>query len=191
MRRMTDCINCGKSTVMTKEQALKLECTGLHFLKDDLTPIMSHGVIVGTNPRVHKNAELGIGVWIGNNADIYQCRIGNHTRIKHFVEIQGDVIIGQFCKIESYVFIPEGTRIGNFVFIGPGTILTNDISPRATGDWKMAPVKIEDDVTVGAGAIILPGITLHQGCLVGAGAVVTKDVEVGITVVGNPARKLL
>jgi acetyltransferase-like isoleucine patch superfamily enzyme len=133
--------------------------------------------------------EFGLDVSVGNNSDLYHCRIGNHTKIKHFVEIQGDVIIGQFCKIESYVFIPEGTRIGNYVFVGPGVIFTNDKNPRATGAWKMAPVTVQDNVIVGANATILPGVVLGEGCRVGAGAVVTRPVEPRTTVVGNPARQ--
>jgi acetyltransferase-like isoleucine patch superfamily enzyme len=188
---MTECIACGQSSVVSKNQALKLNCTGIHFLEENgrLIPIQSKALRTGNHTVLHE-VEYGIDVQIGNNCDLYHCRIGNHTKIKHFVEIQGNVIIGQFCKIQSFVFIPEGTRIGNYVFIGPGVVFTNDKNPRATGEWKMAPVTVEDNVTIGANSTLLPGITLGEGSLVGAGSVVIRSVPPHIKVVGNPAMKL-
>jgi acetyltransferase-like isoleucine patch superfamily enzyme len=186
---MTECLVCGKPSVVSKEQALKLECTGFHFYEDSghLIPIQTRGLRTG-NQSVLRDVNYGIDVQVGNNCDLYKCRIGNHTKIKHYVEIQGDVVIGQFCKIESYVFIPEGTRIGNYVFIGPGVVFMNDKNPRATGEWKMAPVHVEDNVMIGANSTILPGVVLGEGTLVGAGSVVTKTTAPRSKIMGNPAR---
>lgn len=184
---MNECIVCHKPMVLTKEQALKLNCTGIHFLEDDLTPVQAGAFVVG-NGTVIRDVEHGIDVRIGNYSDLYHCRIGNHTKIGPHVVVEGGVIIGQFCKIKAFTFIPEGTRIGNFVFIGPGVVFTNDKNPRATGNWKMAPVTVEDEVTIGAGAVLLPGVRVGKGATIGAGAVVTKDVPERALVVGNPAR---
>ena len=91
--------------------------------------------------------------------------------------------------IEAFCFIPDWVTIGNNVFIGPRVTFTNDKQPPSFGKhW--ARTIVEDFVSIGAGAIILPGVTLHKECLIGAGAVVTKSVPAGETWVGNPAKKL-
>lgn len=102
-----------------------------------------------------------------------------------FVWIGNGVVIGDRCRIQAHAFIPEGVSIGNDVFIGPGVTFTNDRYPPST-NW--AKTRVEDMVALGAGAIILPGVTIHAGATVGAGSVVTKDVKAGATVMGNPAR---
>lgn len=116
-------------------------------------------------------------------------KIGEGTEIGSYVEIGPEVEIGTNCKIQAKVFIPSGVKIGNDVFIGPGAIFTNDKHPPSFGEnWEL--IIVEDGVTIGAGAIILPGITLANGTTVGAGAVVTKSTEPGSTVVGVPAKKI-
>ena len=95
------------------------------------------------------------------------------------------MIIGNNCKVQAFAFIPTGVTIGNNVFIGPRVTFTNDKHP-PSGNWSATIV--EDEVVIGAGAVILPGLTLGKGCVVGAGAVVIKDVLPYATVVGNPAK---
>ena len=98
-------------------------------------------------------------------------------------------MLGEDCKVRPYCFLPTGVTIGNRVFLGPGVIFTNDKEPRSINPgWKLLSTVVEDDASIGAGAVILPGITIGRGAMVGAGAVVTKDVAPGVTVVGNPAR---
>jgi acetyltransferase-like isoleucine patch superfamily enzyme len=137
------------------------------------------------------NVEIGEGtkVWNPQLSNIYgPSRIGKNCNIGALVEIRKDVIIGDNCKIQAFVFIPEGIRIGNNVFIGPHVCFTNDKHPKAVGDWELLLTTIEDDVSIGANATILPGITLGKECVIGAGAVVIKNVPPGCTVVGNPAK---
>jgi acetyltransferase-like isoleucine patch superfamily enzyme len=105
--------------------------------------------------------------------------------IHAFVWIGKGVRIGAGSKVQAFAFIPEGVTIGRNVFIGPHACFTNDKYPPSV-DWLETIV--EDDVSIGAGAVILPGITIQTGATVGAGAVVTKDVPAGVTVKGNPAR---
>ena len=121
--------------------------------------------------------------------NLYYCKIGKRTKIAAFVEIGKDVVIGEDCKIEAFSFIPPGVEIGNNVFIGPHVCFTNDKHPPSLIDFVPLKTIVEDGVSIGAGAIILPGITLHKNCVIGAGSVVTRDIAKGITVFGNPASR--
>ena len=108
------------------------------------------------------------------------------TKIGAYCDI-GDPNIGDNCKIQCHVSIPPGWKIGNNVFIGPGARFANDRHPDIGKTFKPEIGVVEDDVVIGMGALILP-VYIGKGVIIGAGAVVTKDVEAGTTVVGNPAR---
>jgi UDP-2-acetamido-3-amino-2,3-dideoxy-glucuronate N-acetyltransferase len=115
--------------------------------------------------------------------------IGDNCKIHSHVWIGAKVKIGNNCKIQSFAFIPDGVTIEDNVFIGPHVCFTNDKKPPSGGkEWQ--PILVKRGASIGAGAIILPGITIGENVMVGAGAVVTKDVPDNITVVGNPARPL-
>ncbi len=135
-------------------------------------------------------------VKIGNNAKIYDqvnlygCEIGDNTKIDAFVYIEGGVKIGKNVKIRPFTFICEGVTIEDDVFIGPNVTFTNDMNPRVRGEWKLLKTTVKKGASIGAGAVILPGVTIGEYALVGAGAVVTKDVPPKAIVVGNPARIL-
>ena len=140
---------------------------------------------------------FGSGVQVRSFTNLYGCSIGDDTRIGPFVEIQQGASVGARCKIQSHTFICEGVEIGDEVFVGHGVTFINDKHPRATTeagelqgaeDWMLLPTVVERRVTIGSGATILGGIRIREGALVGAGAVVTRDVDEGGTVVGNPAR---
>ena len=117
-------------------------------------------------------------------------QIAKSATIGAFVDIGDDVVIGKMCKIQCFVSIPPGIRIGDNVFIGPKVTFTNDKQPKANGEWENLITTVENDVSIGAAAVILPGLTLGKGCMIGAGAVVTKNIPAGETWVGNPARRL-
>lgn len=113
--------------------------------------------------------------------------IGDDCKIHSHVWIGENVKIGNNCKIQAFSFIPTGVFIKNNVFIGPRVTFTNDKKPPSKGmNWAM--ILVEDDVVIGAGAIILPGLVLKTGCFIAAGAVVTKDVQAYQKVLGVPAR---
>jgi UDP-2-acetamido-3-amino-2,3-dideoxy-glucuronate N-acetyltransferase len=132
-------------------------------------------------------------------ANLYGCRIGARSRIGTFVEIQRGVSVGSDCKIQSHTFICEGVRIEDGVFIGHGVVFINDKNPRATNevgdtpteaDWEMLETIVESGASVGSGAVILGGIRIGADAMLGAGAVVSRDVPDGATVAGIPARAL-
>jgi len=112
--------------------------------------------------------------------------IGNNAAIGSSGVIEGTCTLGSNIRIQSMVFIPTHTTIGSGVFIGPNAVLTNDRYP-PTGKPELKGPVIEDNVTIGANATILPGIRLGRGCAVAAGAIVTKNVPPGVLAIGSPA----
>lgn len=129
--------------------------------------------------------------------NLYGCEIGTDTRIGTFVEIQKGASIGARCKISSHTFICEGVHIEDEVFVGHGVMFTNDRFPRAANadgslqteaDWKLETTLVKQGASIGTHATITPGVTIGQGSLVAAGAVVTRDVPDYAIVAGVPAR---
>jgi UDP-2-acetamido-3-amino-2,3-dideoxy-glucuronate N-acetyltransferase len=147
--------------------------------------------------RLITEVDFGEDVVVQAFTNLYGCRIGDRTRVGTFVEIQRGVVVGADCKIQSHSFICEGVEIGDEVFVGHGVVFVNDKRPRATNedgrlqteaDWTLLRTVVERRASLGSGAVILGGLRIGEGALVGAGAVVTRDVPPGETVVGNPAR---
>jgi acetyltransferase-like isoleucine patch superfamily enzyme len=150
--------------------------------------------------RTIADVEFGTGVVVQSFTNLYGCRIGDETRIGPFVEIQRDVSIGARCKVQSHSFLCTGLTIEDDVFVGHGAIFVNDRHPRATGadgallgegDWTLEPTLVCRGAAIGSGAVILCGIRIGTDSLIGAGAVVTRDVADGEVVAGVPARLLL
>jgi acetyltransferase-like isoleucine patch superfamily enzyme len=146
--------------------------------------------------RLIDDVTFGENVVISSFTNLYGCEIGDNTRVGPFVEIQRGVVVGANCKIQSHSFICTGVTIEDDVFVGHGVIFVNDKLPRATlagrlqseGDWKLLLTTVERRAAIGSGALILGGVRIEQGALVGAGAVVTRDVGPGQVVAGIPAR---
>lgn len=135
---------------------------------------------------------LGKDVVLNEFINLYGCQIGDESMIGTFVEIQKGVIVGRQCRIQSHSFLCTGVMLGNRVFIGHGVMFVNDRHPNVedamSGKWQMDRVLVEDDASIGSNAVILGGVTIGSRALIGAGAVVTKDVPPGEVVVGVPAR---
>jgi UDP-2-acetamido-3-amino-2,3-dideoxy-glucuronate N-acetyltransferase len=131
--------------------------------------------------------------------NLYGCSIGDGTKVGAFVEIQRDAAIGENCKISSHSFICSGVTVEDGVFIGHGVMFVNDLYPAAVNadgslqsasDWACVPTLVRTRASVGSNATILCGVTIGQQALVGAGAVVTRDVPDFAIVAGVPAKQI-
>ena len=128
--------------------------------------------------------------------NMYGCQVGDDTKIGAFVEIQKNATIGALCKISSHTFICEGVEIEDEVFVGHGVMFINDPYPRATNegalqteaDWNVVPTRVRRGASIGSGAVIMCGVTIGERAMIGAGAVVTRDVPPDAIVAGVPAR---
>jgi UDP-2-acetamido-3-amino-2,3-dideoxy-glucuronate N-acetyltransferase len=156
--------------------------------------------------RVHATADIEPDVEIGDGTAVWHraqirsgARIGRDSIIGRDAFIDENVVIGDRVKIQNAALIYHGVTVGSGVFIGPGAILTNDRSPRAatpTGelaraaDWVVTETRLHDGCSIGAGAVVVAGCDIGTFALVGAGSVVTHPVEPHALVVGNPARRI-
>jgi UDP-2-acetamido-3-amino-2,3-dideoxy-glucuronate N-acetyltransferase len=143
------------------------------------------------------DVKLGKDVRIFNYVNLYGCEIGDGSKIGAFVEIQKNAKVGKNCKISSHSFVCEGVEIEDNVFIGHGVMFINDKYPRAANpdgslqseeDWKVVRTVVRKGASIGSGVTLLCGVTVGENAIVGAGAVVTKDVPPGTIVAGVPAR---
>ncbi|MGE1081058.1 acyltransferase [Pseudomonas shirazensis] len=133
---------------------------------------------------------------IGENTRIWQftvvlagARIGRDCNVAAQCFIENDVIIGDRVTLKCGVQLWDGLRVADDVFIGPNATFTNDRYPRSRQWPETYPqTRLERGASIGAGAVVLPGLTIGEGAMVGAGAVVTRDVPARALVVGNPAR---
>lgn len=137
-----------------------------------------------------RKVKIGRGSKIWHFCNLYECTIGSNTQIASYCEIRKGVVIGSNCRLQSSILMGDYTKIGHYVYIGLGVIFCNDKYPTAckVNDWKCEPVVVDDYVTIGSGAIILPGVHIGTNTLVGAGSVVTKDVPAYSVCYGSPAR---
>lgn len=146
-----------------------------------------------------RNVTLGDGARFTHPelVNAYCCSIGRETIVGPFVEIQKGTNIGERCKISSHSFICEGVTIEDEVMVGHGVMFTNDLFPEATtedgepqrdGDWPLVMTIVRRRASIGSNATIIGGVTVGEGALVAAGAVVTHDVPPHTLVIGSPAR---
>jgi UDP-3-O-[3-hydroxymyristoyl] glucosamine N-acyltransferase len=150
------------------------------------TADVSSQAVIGPGTRVWHQAQVREGVHLGA-----KCIVGKGAYIDF------DVTIGDNVKIQNGACVYHGATVEEGVFLGPGVILTNDKSPRAINpdgslktdaDWEVSPVRIRRGASIGAGAVVLPGVTVGEFAMVGAGALVTRDVPHHGLVYGAPAR---
>lgn len=133
---------------------------------------------------------------IGENTTVWQfsiilsgAKIGNNCNINCHTFIENDVKIDNFVTIKSGVYLWDGIEIEDYVFIGPNVTFTNDTRPRSKQyPSKFQKILIKKNASIGAGAIIIGGITIGNFAMVGAGAIVTKDVPSRALMIGSPAK---
>ena len=152
---------------------------------------------MNSNPKQNlTNVKLGDNVRIFDFVNLYDCEIGDNSKVGTFVEIQKGARIGRNVKISSHSFICEGVTIEDDVFIGHNVSFINDKYPRATvdgqlqteADWGCIPTLVQRGASIGTSATILCGVTIGENAIIGAGSVVTKDVPAHTIVTGVPAR---
>jgi acetyltransferase-like isoleucine patch superfamily enzyme len=160
--------------------------------------------VIDPSARVHATADLEADVSVGPRSSIWHraqvrtgARIGSDCVIGRDAFIDEGVALGDRVKIQNGALVYHGVTVGNGVFIGPGAILTNDRHPRAltssgdlarAADWIVSPIRLDDGASIGAGAVVVAGCDVGRFAMVGAGAIVTRDVPAHALVAGNPAR---
>ena len=127
-------------------------------------------------------------IWHQELSNIQDCEIGDNCKIHSHVWIGDGVKIGNNVKIQAFCFIPSGVIIEDDAFIGPRVTMTNDKYPPANDSSAWLETRVCKGASIGAGAVLLPGITIGEGSRIGAGSVVTRDVPPGVVACGNPAR---
>jgi acetyltransferase-like isoleucine patch superfamily enzyme len=152
------------------------------------------GTTIGKNAVIRSQTILYCDVVIGDDFQTghnviirEKTRIGDRVSIGTATVIEGNTIIGDDVNLQSMVYAPTNTRIGNHVFIGPNAVLTNDRYP-PSGIGGLRGPHIRDSAAIGAGATLLPGVSIGEGSMVAAGAVVTRDVPDHMLAIGSPAR---
>jgi acetyltransferase-like isoleucine patch superfamily enzyme len=160
----------------------------------------------GQPTRIHPTAEVEPGAQIGPGTSVWQlahiragARVGAGCNLGRGVYIDSDVVVGDRVKIQNYALVYQPARVGDGVFVGPAAVLTNDLYPRAvnpdgspksTQDWDAVGVTLGEGCSVGARSVLVPGVTVGQWAMVAAGAVVVRDVRPYELVAGVPARHL-
>lgn len=156
--------------------------------------------------RIHPTAEVSPRALIGEGAAIWNhsqvregAQIGAESILGKNVYVDFDVCVGSRVKIQNNCSVYHGATIEDGVFLGPHVVITNDLYPRSINpdgtlkgndDWSVGPVRICYGASIGARSVILPGVTVGTFAMVGAGSVVTRDVEPYALVVGAPARRI-
>lgn len=137
--------------------------------------------------RLETNCDIDPSARISDFTNLYGCTIKEDVFVGPFVEIQKNVYIGARTKVSSHSFICSSVNIGEDCFIAHGVMFTNDKFTENREEWIERSTTIGNNVRIGSNATILP-VTIGDGAVIGAGAVVTKDVPAGATVKGNPAK---
>ena len=153
--------------------------------KDDLPPPSIHPTAI-----VEDGAEIGAGTNVWHFVHVRSgARIGERCVLGKSVFVDAGAVVGSGCRIQNFVSIYSGVTLEDDVFVGPSAVFTNDRYPRASGDdWQPLPTLVRRGASIGANATLLCGITIGEWAVVGAGAVLTQDVEPHRLVVGNPAK---
>ncbi len=161
---------------------------GYRFAGDSAPLRIGSYAIIRSGSILYADTTIGERFSCGHQALIRgRIMIGDRVVVHHKVTLEGNLEIGSGVKIMAHVYVPSRTKIGDMVFIGPNVTILNDKRPMRT-QTRLAPVVIEDHVTIGGGVTICPGVTVGASSFVAAGAVLTKDVPPRMLAIGSPAR---
>ncbi len=163
---------------------------GLRYSNECGPVALGDNAVIRSGSVIYADVTLGEYFQCGHNVAIRaRTTIGRHVTVGTNSVVEGDVEIGDFVKIESNCFIPTHVRIGSRCFLAPNVVMTNDRYPlRRRDEYVPQGPLLEDNVTVGAGVVIVPGVRIGANSFIAAGAVVTKDVPPGSLAIGVPAR---
>jgi acetyltransferase-like isoleucine patch superfamily enzyme len=152
-----------------------------------LSPVVfGENVYIGDRVTIYAGCEIGDNTYIADGASIREnVKIGKNCIVGRSVVIESDLVIGDGVKIQALSMVH--VNLGNNVFIGP---MFNTAADKGFTSGKLEFQTIEDDVMIGSGVILMPGVKIGRGARIGAGALVTKDVPAGETWIGNPARRM-
>jgi acetyltransferase-like isoleucine patch superfamily enzyme len=162
-----------------------------HPLTFERRVTIGEGCRIGPFATIYLDVEIGDHVLVGDGASIReQCRVGSRCVIGRHVTLNYEVVVGPGTKVMDHTWLAGTMRIGADVFISGGVLTANDnaMGRRGFDAGAIRGPDIEDEAVIGAGAILLPGITVGRGATVAAGAIVTRDVSPGALVIGSPAR---
>jgi len=163
---------------------------GLQQMEGQAALLLKGDARIRSGTIIYADSQFGNDFQTGHNVMIREkSKIGNHVLVGTGTVVDGQVDLGNFIKIESNCYICTHVKIGNQCFIGPNVVFTNDRLPLRQRDQyiPVGPV-LEDNVTIGGGVVLCPGVKIGAGSFVAAGSVVTKDVPPRHLAKGNPAR---
>lgn len=150
--------------------------------------VIGENAIIRSETIIYGDTSIGDNFQTGHRVTIREgSKIGNNTRIGTLSDIQGDCFIGNYVNLHSNVHIGQKSEIKDYVWIFPYVILTNDPTPPSQ---TLVGVTVESYAAIATGSVILPGISIGEDALVGAGSIVKKDVDKETVVAGNPAKKI-
>lgn len=150
-----------------------------------------------TSPtQVHPSALVEDGARVGPGTVVWHrghvragATVGSGCTLGFAVYVDAGAVVGDRCKLQNHVCVYRGVTLGDDVFVGPHVTFTNDRYPRAHAeDWELVPTHVGDGASLGAGAVVVCGVSVGAHAMVAAGAVVTRDVPPHGLVVGSPAR---
>ena len=156
------------------------------------------GPFVHPLARVEEDVKIGAGTMVWANAHLRRgARVGTRCVIGADVTVDVGVVIGDRCKVQNAALLYSGLTLGDGVFVGPAAVFTNDRSPRAVtpsgeprsaAQWQHGTIVVGDGASIGANATVVTGIRIGAWAMIGAGAVVARDVEAHALTLGVPAR---
>ncbi|WP_137290190.1 DapH/DapD/GlmU-related protein [Natronorubrum halophilum] len=160
---------------------------GYEYEPDSRPPVLGESPTIRSGTIIYNDVVSGDDFRTGHNAVVREfTTLGDNVLVGTNTVIDGETDVGSNVSLQTDVYVPTNTTIGDNVFVGPGAVMTNDPAPTRQQTSLRGPT-LEDHVSVGANATVLPGLTIGRGSFVAAGSIVTRDVPERRLAVGSPA----